>query len=98
VLSTDGTENHKKSLEEIQKDLSRSEEQCKVVSAERDLLKRELSELRTAAQAVVDLVDPFEEGALASKTLVERLRGAPQRIASYLAEASKQCIAHVQRL
>ena len=95
MLSIDGTENRKKSLEEIQKDLSKSVEQCKVVSVERDLLKEELQELRTAAQDVVDLVDPVEESALTSKTLAERLRGAPQRTASYLTENSKGYIAQV---
>ena len=95
MLSTDGTENHKKSLEGIKKDLSKSVEQCKAVSAERDLLKKELSELKTVAQAVVDLVDPVEESSLTSKTLAERLCGAPQRIADYLTEKSKGYIAHV---
>ena len=47
-------------------------------------------------QAVVDLVDPVEGDALVSKTLVERLRGAPQRIGGYLTETSKQCITHCQ--
>ena len=73
-------------------------EQCKVFSVERDLLKEELQELRTAAQDAVDLVDPVEGGTSTSKTLVERLRGAPQRVAGYLTETSKQCVAHVMGL
>ena len=78
MLTTDGTENHKKSLEEIQKDLCKSVEQYKAVTAEKDLLKEELLELRTAAQAIVNLVDPVKEGVPLSKTLVERLHEAPQ--------------------
>ena len=69
-------------------------EQCKVVAAERDLLK-ELTELRAAVQAMVAMVDPVEEGSIEGKTLVERLREAPQRIAHYLTETSKDYIAHV---
>jgi len=78
-----------------QEKLTKSVEQCKAVSAERDLLKEELSELKTAAQAVVNLIDPVKEVASTSKTLAECLRGAPQRTASYLTENSKGYIAQV---
>jgi len=52
-------------------------------------VQKELLELKTAAQAVVDLVDSVEEGASSSKTLVERLREAPQKFTGYLIESSK---------
>jgi len=81
-------------LERTHKELLQSMEQCKVVAAERDLLK-ELTELRAAVQAMVAMVDPVEEGSIEGKTWVERLREAPQRIAHYLTETSKDYIAHV---
>ena len=52
--------------------------------------QRELQELKTAAQAVVDLVDPVEDS---SSNMIGRLRNAPQKIASYLAETSKNYVA-----
>ena len=61
VLSTDGTENHQK----------------------------ELQELKSASQTVVDLVDPAEDS---SGSLVDRLQRAPQKFAEYLAETSRNCV------
>jgi len=57
-------------------------------------VQKELLELKVVAQAVVDLVDSVEEGAPASKTLVERLCEAPQKFSGYLTESSKQCVAY----
>jgi len=54
-----------------------------------------LLELRTSTQALVDAIDPVEEGLLSSKTLVERFREAPQKLAGYLTESSKQYVAQV---
>ena len=52
--------------------------------------QKELQELKKAAQAVVDLVDPVEDS---SSNLIGRLQNAPQKIASYLAETSKNYVA-----
>ena len=57
-------------------------------------VQKELLELKVVAQAVVDLVDSVEEGAPASKTLVECLCEAPQKFSGYLTESSKQCVAY----
>jgi len=92
---TDGTKNYKKSLEKTQRELLQSIEQCKAISAKRELLNKELSGLKTTAQAIMDMVDLVEEGASTSKTLVEHIHEAPQRIANYLTETSKQYVAHV---
>ena len=51
--------------------------QIKDLAAERDLQAQELADLKTAAQAVVDMVDPVEDGETGDRTLVERLREAP---------------------
>ena len=39
-----------------------------------------------------------EEGEAGDKTLVERLREAPQKITSFLSDTSKQYLAHALRL
>jgi len=48
--------------------------QIKNMAEEKDLWEEELDELKAAAQAVVDMVDPPEEGTEQVKTLLERLR------------------------
>ena len=61
------------------------------MAAERDLLAKELADHRTATQVVINMVEDGEAG---NKTLVERLRDAPQKITSFLSDTSKQYLAH----
>ena len=61
------------------------------MAAERDLLAKELADLRTATQVVINMVEDGEAG---NKTLVECLRDAPQKITSFLSDTSKQYLAH----
>jgi hypothetical protein len=65
------------------------------MAAEAKLKSKELEELRIAAQVVVDVVDPLEEGVDISKTLLEHLREAPQKIPWYISETTKTDVAHV---
>jgi hypothetical protein len=44
------------------------------MAAKKEQNKKELEELKGAAQVVVDMVDPSEEGVVSNKTLLERLR------------------------
>jgi len=69
--------------------------QIKNMAEEKDLWEEELDELKAAAQAVVDMVDPPEEGTEQVKTLLERLRGAPQKIVKYLSDNTRQYVSHV---
>jgi hypothetical protein len=41
--------------------------------------KKELEELKGAAQVVVDMVDPLEEGVVSNRTLLKRLRETPKK-------------------
>ena len=52
----------------------------------------------SAVQQVVDIVDPLEEGASCTKTLVEHLQEAPEKIVSYLSDNAKAYVAHVLAL
>ena len=65
------------------------------MAEEKDLREKDLGELRAAAQAVVDMVDPPEEGTKITKTLVERLQEAPQKIVGYLADNTNLYVVHV---
>ena len=52
---------------------------------------RELQELKVAAQTVVNSIGPGEES---SSSLADRLQRAPQKFAEYLAETSRNSVAH----
>ena len=52
-------------------------QQIKDLAAKRDLQVRELTDLKTAVQTVVDMVDLVEGEGAGSKSLVERLNEAP---------------------
>jgi hypothetical protein len=40
------------------------------------------------------MVNPPEEGETSKQTLLERLLGAPQKVASFLTEAPATCVSH----
>ena len=58
-------------------------------------LQKELLELKTATEALVDLVDPIESSSSTGSTLVEWLRKVPHQIVGYLAENSRNYVAQV---
>ena len=74
---TDDLERFDKMLKDADKQLVEAMTQIKDMAEEKDLRKKELDDLKAAAQAVIDMVDPPEEGTVQDKTLLERLQGAP---------------------
>jgi len=54
-------------------------------------LSQQLADLEVAAKVVVDMVE--DEGA-GEKSLLERLREAPQRLSSFFSETSRDYLAH----
>jgi hypothetical protein len=56
--------------------------------------EKELEILRGAAQTLVDMVDPPEEGEAGEQPLLERLLGAPERVVKFLTEAPVVCVSH----
>ena len=48
-----------------------------------------------AAQRIVDMVDPQENGTSSNRSLVERLEEAPRKILNYLSTTTKNYIAHL---
>jgi len=67
----DAVEKLSKIKANVDKQLVQSMKQIRDLAAERDLQAQELSDLKTAAQAVVNMV---EDGDVGEKSLVERLR------------------------
>lgn len=79
------TKDHKDEMEKLSKIQADSDKQLvdcmqkiKDLAAERDAQAKGLADLKMAAQAVVDMVDPVEDGAAGEKSLMERLLGAPR--------------------
>jgi hypothetical protein len=70
-------------------------EQIKSMAEEKELRQEQLEDLQEVAQVVVNMVDPTEEGVVNNRTLLDNLREAPQKIASYVSEATKTYMAHV---
>jgi hypothetical protein len=62
---------------------------------EKELRQKQLDDLEGAAQVVVNMVDPPKEGVVNTRTLLERLREAPQKITSYVSETTRTYVAHV---
>jgi cell division septum initiation protein DivIVA len=69
--------------------------QIREMTAEKELKDKELEELKCVAQVVVYMVDTQKEGVINKRTLLERLREAPQKISGYILETTKTDAAHV---
>jgi hypothetical protein len=69
--------------------------QIRDMAAEKELKGKELEELKGAAQVVIDMVDPLEEGVVSETTLLERLHEAPRKISRYISETTRTYVAHI---
>jgi hypothetical protein len=65
------------------------------MTAAKEQNKRELEELKGAAQVVVHMVNLLEEGVLSNKALLERLCETPQKISSYVLETTRTYVEHI---
>jgi hypothetical protein len=88
-------------IERLQKVVADTEEQfadclrqIKTLGEEKGRREKELEILKEAAQTLVDMVDSAEEGEVDKQPLLERLRGAPERVVKFLAEAPVACVSH----
>jgi hypothetical protein len=54
----------------------------------------DVEKLRVAARQLVEVVDPLEDGAADGRSLLEWLRGAPQKVLSFITEASTTYVSH----
>jgi hypothetical protein len=84
-----------KQLEDADKQLVQCMQQMKSMAEEKELMQKQLEDLQEAAQVVIDMVDPLGEGVVNNRTLLERLREAPQKIASYISETNRTYVAHM---
>jgi hypothetical protein len=78
-----------KALQDADAKLVECMTQIRDMATEKELKDKELEELKGAAQVVVDMVDPLEEGVISERTLLERLREAPQKTYGYISDTTK---------
>jgi hypothetical protein len=64
-----------------------------MLGEEKEQHQKELEDLRVAAHQLVEMVDPQEGGEADGRPLLERLRGAPQKVLSFIAEAPPHVLA-----
>jgi hypothetical protein len=69
-------------------------QQVKALGEKDEQQRKELEELRGAAQELVDMVDPPEEGDAGPRPLLERLREAPKKMLKFLSEAPIACMSN----
>jgi hypothetical protein len=69
-------------------------QQVKTLGEKDERQQKELEDLMGAAQGLVDMVYPPEEGKASPRPLLERLRGAPQKVVKFLSEAPVVCVSH----
>jgi hypothetical protein len=69
-------------------------QQIKTLGEEKEQCQKELEDLRVAAQQLVEVVDPQDNGAANGRSLLDRLRGAPQKVLSFIAEGPTTYVNH----
>jgi hypothetical protein len=92
---------HADEVESLQKVMADTEkqfvdclQQIKTLGEEKEKCQKELEELKVAAQELVEMVDPREDNSEGEPPLVDRLRGAPQRILDFVTKAAATYAGH----
>jgi hypothetical protein len=82
---TDDVERLQKVIGDTERQFIDCLQQIKALGEKDEQQPKELEDLRGAAQELVDMVDPLEEGDASPRSLLERLREAPKKVLnSYL--------------
>jgi hypothetical protein len=91
---TDDVERLQKVIADTEQQFIGSLQQIKTLSEKDERWQKELEDLSGAAQELVYMVDPPEEGEAGERPLLERLRGALQKVVKFLSEAPVACVSH----
>jgi ABC-type transporter Mla subunit MlaD len=91
---TDDVEKLQKVIADTKKQFVDCLQQIKTLGEEKEQRQKELEDLRVAAQQLVEVVDPLEDGAADGRSLLERLREAPQKVLSFVTKASTTHVSH----
>jgi hypothetical protein len=84
---TDDVERLQKVIDDTERQFVDYLQQIKALGEKDEQQRKELEDLRGAAQELVDMVDPPEEGEASPRSLLERLRKAPKKVLKFLSEA-----------
>jgi hypothetical protein len=84
----------RKVMADTEKQFADCLQQIKTLGEEKEQRQKELNDLKTAAQELVEMVDPQEDGAEDGPPLLDRLRGAPQKILNFVTEAATSYVGH----
>jgi hypothetical protein len=91
---TDDVEKLQKVIADTEQQFADCLRQIKTLGEKDERRQKELEDLRGAAQVLVDMVDPPEEGEAGEWPLLERLLGVPQKVVKFLTEAPVACVSH----
>jgi hypothetical protein len=91
---TDEVERLQKVIGDTERQFVDCLQRVKTLGEKDEQQRRELEELRWAAQELVDMVDPPEEGDASPRPLLERLREAPKKVLKFLSEAPVACVSN----
>jgi hypothetical protein len=91
---TDDVERLQKVIGDTERQFVDCLQQVKTLGEKDEQLRKELEDLRGAAQELVDMVDPPEEGEAGPRALLERLREAPKKVLKFLSEAPVTCVSN----
>jgi hypothetical protein len=90
----DEVENLRKVMADTEKQFVDCLQQIKTLGEEREQHQKELDDLKMAAQELVEMVDPREDGTEDGPPLLDRLRGAPQKILNFITESATSYVGH----
>jgi hypothetical protein len=90
----DEVEGLRKVMADTEKQLVDCLQQIKTMGEEKEQRQKELDDLKVAAQELVEMVDPQEDGAEDGQPLLDCLRGAPQKILNFVTEAATSYVGH----
>jgi hypothetical protein len=91
---TDDVERLQKVIGDTERQFVDCLQQIKTLGERDEQQRMELEDLRGAAQELVDMVNPPEEGEASSRPLLERLREAPKKVLKFLSEAPVACVSN----
>jgi hypothetical protein len=91
---TDDVEKLQKVITDTEQQFVDCLQQIKTMGEEKEQRQKELEDLRVAARQLDEVVDPLEDGVVDGRSLLERLREAPQKVLSFVTEASTTYVSH----
>jgi hypothetical protein len=91
---TDDVERLQKVIGDTERQFVDCLQQIKTLGEKDEQQQKELEDLRGAAQELVDMVNPPEEGEANPRPLLERLREAPKKVLKFLSEAPVACVSN----